>query len=104
MEYFGQRKDGELVALRFRDVDTGEERIVEQFYETPAPQGEKSLCGRAYNSTMFRNPRKGVQLPLRQREAASGDHYGQRRNQGSLAFGMTTSTAPMRWSITTDLL
>ena len=32
MEYLGQRKDGELVALRFRDVDTGEERIVEQFY------------------------------------------------------------------------
>lgn len=32
MEYLGQRKDGELVELRFRDVDTGEERIVEQFY------------------------------------------------------------------------
>lgn len=32
MEYLGQRRDGELVALRFRDVDTGEDRIVEQFY------------------------------------------------------------------------
>ena len=32
MEYLGQRRDGELVELRFRDVDTGEERTVEQFY------------------------------------------------------------------------
>ena len=32
MEYLGQRRDGELVELRFRDVDTGEIRIVEQFY------------------------------------------------------------------------
>ena len=32
MEYLGQRRDGELVALRFRDVDTGEIRVVEQFY------------------------------------------------------------------------
>ena len=32
MEYLGRHKDGELVQLRFRDVDTGEERIVEQFY------------------------------------------------------------------------
>ena len=32
MEYLGQKRDGELVALRFRDVDTGEERIVEQYY------------------------------------------------------------------------
>lgn len=32
MEYLSQRKDGELVELRFRDVDTGEERVVEQFY------------------------------------------------------------------------
>lgn len=32
MEYIGQNRDGELVTLRFRDVDTGEERIVEQFY------------------------------------------------------------------------
>lgn len=32
MEYLSQRRDGELVELRFRDVDTGEIRIVEQFY------------------------------------------------------------------------
>ena len=32
MEYLGQHRDGELVALRFRDVDTGEIRVVEQFY------------------------------------------------------------------------
>lgn len=32
MEYLGRHKDGELVQLRFRDVDTGEERIVEQYY------------------------------------------------------------------------
>ena len=32
MEYIGRHKDGELVQLRFRDVDTGEEKIVEQFY------------------------------------------------------------------------
>lgn len=32
MEYLSQRQDGELVELRFRDVDTGEIRIVEQFY------------------------------------------------------------------------
>ncbi len=32
MEYLGQRRDGELVELRFRDADTGEERTVEQFY------------------------------------------------------------------------
>lgn len=32
MEYLGQRRDGELVELRFRDVDTGEERTVEQYY------------------------------------------------------------------------
>ena len=32
MEYIGQHREGELVALRFRDVDTGEERVVEQFY------------------------------------------------------------------------
>ncbi len=32
MEYLSQRRDGELVELRFRDVDTGEVRIVEQFY------------------------------------------------------------------------
>ena len=32
MEYLGQHRDGELVALRFRDVDTGEVRVVEQFY------------------------------------------------------------------------
>lgn len=32
MEYLGLKRDGEQVSLRFRDVDTGEERIVEQFY------------------------------------------------------------------------
>ena len=32
MEYLGRHKDGELVHLQFRDVDTGEKRIVEQFY------------------------------------------------------------------------
>ena len=32
MEYLGRHKDGELVQLHFRDVDTGEERIAEQFY------------------------------------------------------------------------
>ena len=32
MEYLGRHKDGELVQLRFRDVDTGEEKVVEQFY------------------------------------------------------------------------
>lgn len=32
MEYLGRRKDGDLVQLRFRDVDTGEERVIEQFY------------------------------------------------------------------------
>lgn len=32
MEYLGQCRDGELVMLRFRDVDTGEERTVEQYY------------------------------------------------------------------------
>ena len=32
MEYLDRHKDGELVQPRFRDVDTGEERIVEQFY------------------------------------------------------------------------
>ncbi len=32
MEYLGRHKDGELVHLRFRDVDTGEERTVEQYY------------------------------------------------------------------------
>ena len=32
MEYLGQRQDGELVELRFRDVDTGEIRIVKDYY------------------------------------------------------------------------
>ncbi len=32
MEYLGRRKDGDLVQLRFRDVDSGEERVIEQFY------------------------------------------------------------------------
>ncbi len=32
MEYLGRHKDGELVQLHFRDVDTGEERTVEQYY------------------------------------------------------------------------
>ncbi len=32
MEYLGQKRDGELVKLSFRDVDTGEECVVEQFY------------------------------------------------------------------------
>lgn len=32
MQYISRKRDGELVQLLFRDVDTGEERIVEQFY------------------------------------------------------------------------
>lgn len=34
MEYIGRHRDGELVQLRFRDVDTGEEQVqvIEQFY------------------------------------------------------------------------
>ncbi len=32
MEYIDRKKDGDLVQFRFRDVDTGEKKIVEQFY------------------------------------------------------------------------
>ena len=32
MEYTGRKRDGDLVQFCFRDVDTGEEKIVEQFY------------------------------------------------------------------------
>ena len=32
MQYYGQWEDGDLVRIRFRDVDTGEIRIIDQFY------------------------------------------------------------------------
>lgn len=32
MEYLSRKREGDLVQFIFRDVDTGEERIVEQFY------------------------------------------------------------------------
>ncbi len=32
MQYYGQWQDGDLVRIRFRDVDTGEIRIIDQFY------------------------------------------------------------------------
>ena len=32
MEFVSREEDGERVRIRFRDVDTGEERVVEQYY------------------------------------------------------------------------
>lgn len=47
MEYIGRHKDGELVQLRFRDIDTGEEKIVEQLI------GETTRGVRRYSNKFY---------------------------------------------------